>query len=122
MSRWLKGHCLWEYVYGEEPQPVAGIAETAAAFSTRLRTWKSIHYKIISWFSNTCVISISMTFGNLDNAKDVWDMLAQCYNTIDLAQRFQIVTKLHRMRQEPSQSITNFYSQYDSSLESISIM
>jgi hypothetical protein len=41
-----------------------------------------------------------MTFGNLDNAKDVWDMLAQRYNTIDLAQQFQIVTKLHRMRQD----------------------
>jgi hypothetical protein len=52
-----------------------------------------------------------MTFGNLDNAKDVWDMLAQRYNTTDLAQRFQIVTKLHRMRQEPGQSITDFYSQ-----------
>jgi hypothetical protein len=111
MSRWLKGHCLWEYVSGKESQPVAGIAETATAFSTRLRTWKSIHYRIISWFSNTCVVSISMTFGNLDNAKDVWDMLAQRYNTIDLAQRFQIVTKLDRMRQEPGQSITNFYSQ-----------
>jgi hypothetical protein len=36
MSRWLKGHCLREYVSGEESQPVAGIAETAAAFSTRL--------------------------------------------------------------------------------------
>jgi hypothetical protein len=88
ISRWLKGHCLWKYVSGEESQPVAGIAETTAYFSTRLRTWKSIHYWIISWFFNTCVVSISMTFGNLDNAKDVWDMLAQCYNTIDLAQRF----------------------------------
>jgi hypothetical protein len=85
MSRWLKGHCLWEYVSGEKSQPVAGIAETTATFSTRLRPWKSIHYRIISWFSNTCVISISMTFGNLDNAKDVWDMLAQRYNTTDLA-------------------------------------
>jgi hypothetical protein len=52
-----------------------------------------------------------MTFGNLDNAKDVWDMLAQRYNSTDLAQRFQIVTKLHRMRQELGQSITDFYSQ-----------
>jgi hypothetical protein len=111
MSRWLKGHCLWEYVSGEESQLVAGIAETIAAFSTRLRTWKSINYRIISWFSNTCVVSISMTFGNLDNAKVVWDMLAQRYNTTDLAQRFQIVTKLHRMHQEPGQSITDFYSQ-----------
>ena len=81
------------------------------AFSIHLRTWKSINYKIISWFSKTCVISISLTFGNLDNAKDVWDMLAQHYNTIDLAQRFQIVTKLHRMCQEPGQHITEFYSQ-----------
>ena len=70
-SRSLKGHCLWEYVSGEEPQPVARIAETTVAFSTHLQTWKSIHYRIISWFSNTCVVSISMTFGNLNNAKYV---------------------------------------------------
>ena len=88
MSRWLKGHYLWEYVSGEESKSVAGIAEPTAAFSTRLRTWKSIHYRIIFWFFNTCVVSISMTFGNLDNAKDVWDMLAQRYKTTDLAQRF----------------------------------
>ena len=22
MSRWLKGHYLWEYVFGEEPKPI----------------------------------------------------------------------------------------------------
>jgi hypothetical protein len=110
MSRWLEGHYLWEYVSGEKPKPVAGIAEPAAAFSTHLQIWKSIHYRIISWFSNTYVVSNSMIFGNLDNAKEVWDILAQRYNTTDLAQRFQIVTKLHQMRQEPGQSITEFYS------------
>jgi hypothetical protein len=52
-----------------------------------------------------------MTFGNLDNAKNVWDMLAQRYNTTNLAQQFHIVTKLHRMRQEPGKSIIEFYSQ-----------
>ena len=36
MSRWLKGHCLWEYVSGEESKPVAGIAEPYTAFSTLL--------------------------------------------------------------------------------------
>jgi hypothetical protein len=66
---------------------------------------------ITYWFSNTCVVSISLTFGNLDNAKDIWDMLAQRYNTTNLAQRFQTVTKLHRMHQEPGQSIIEFYSQ-----------
>jgi hypothetical protein len=111
MSRWLKGHCLWEYVFGKEPKPIARKEEPANAFSTYLCIWKSIHYRIIFWFSNTYVVSISITFGNLDNAKDVWDMLAQHYNTTDLAQRFQIVTKLHRMRQEPGQSIIGFYSQ-----------
>jgi hypothetical protein len=52
-----------------------------------------------------------MTFGSLDNAKDVWDMLAHRYNAANLAQSFQIVTKLNRMRQEPGQSIVEFYSQ-----------
>ncbi len=52
-----------------------------------------------------------MTFGSLDNAKDVWDMLAHRYNAANLAQSFQIVTKLNRMSQEPGQSIVEFYSQ-----------
>ena len=110
MSRWFKVYCLREYVSSEEPQPVARKEEPAVAFSKHLQTLKSIHYMIISWFPNTCAISISMTFGNLDNAKDVWDMLAQCYNTTNLSQRFQIVTKLHRMLQDPGQSILDFYS------------
>jgi hypothetical protein len=38
-------------------------------------------------------------------------MLAQRYNTTNLAQQFQIVTKLHRMCQEPGKSIIEFYSQ-----------
>jgi hypothetical protein len=111
MSRWLKGHCLWEYVYGEELKPIAEEKESSAEISSHLRTWQSTHYKIISWFANTCVASISLTFGNLDNAKEVWDMLAQRYNTTNLAQRFQIATKLNHMRQEPSQNIVDFYSQ-----------
>jgi hypothetical protein len=57
---------------------------------------------IISWFANTCVASISLAFGNLYNAKEVWDMLAQRYNTTILAQFFHIVTKLIHIRQEPS--------------------
>jgi hypothetical protein len=55
-----------------------------------------------------------LIFGNLDIAKEIWvlwDMLAQCYNTNNLAQRFQIVTKLNHMRQKSRQNIVDFYSQ-----------
>jgi hypothetical protein len=38
-------------------------------------------------------------------------MLAQRYNTTNLAQRFQIVTKLNHMHQEPGQNIVDVYSQ-----------
>jgi hypothetical protein len=44
MSRWLIGHYLWEYVYGEEPKPIVGKEEPAVALFTRLETWKSINY------------------------------------------------------------------------------
>jgi hypothetical protein len=111
MSRWLKGHCLWEYVFGEELKPIAGEKESNAEISSRLRTWQSTHYMIISWFANTCVASISLTFGNLDNANEVWDTLAQRYNTTNLTQRFQIATKFNHMCQEPCQNIIDFYSQ-----------
>jgi hypothetical protein len=48
MSRWLKGHCLWEYVSGEESKPVAAKEEPADKTSSRIRAWQSIHYMIIS--------------------------------------------------------------------------
>jgi hypothetical protein len=85
MCRWLKGQFLWEYVSGEELKRIFEEEESSAAFSSRLRTWRSTHYRIISWFANSCVASLSLTFGNLDNTKEVWDMLAQRYNTANLA-------------------------------------
>jgi hypothetical protein len=51
-----------------------------------------------------------MIFGKFDNAKDVWNMLAQRYNITQLAQCFQI-TKLIHMCQEPGQLVIDeFYS------------
>jgi hypothetical protein len=52
-----------------------------------------------------------MTFVTFDSAKDVWDMLAQRYNTINLDQHFQIVTKLTWMTKNLGQSVTEFYSE-----------
>jgi hypothetical protein len=45
---WLKRHCLWAHVFGEEPKRVAEKEESVTAFYIRLQIWKSIHDMIIS--------------------------------------------------------------------------
>lgn len=79
-SRWLQLSCLglgYEFLasstlafevfffFGEERKHVANKDEFPATFATYLRTWKNIHCRIISWFSNTFVVSISCNNPNL---------------------------------------------------------
>lgn len=84
---WLRGHRLWGFVTGSKHKPEKGEMEDQKKFDNRLALWESAHFRIISWFSNTCLVSIGNTFGRLDNAKDVWNLLAQRYNSANLAQQ-----------------------------------
>ncbi|RVW98117.1 Retrovirus-related Pol polyprotein from transposon TNT 1-94 [Vitis vinifera] len=49
--------------------------------------------------------------GQLDDAKSAWDMLTKRYSTTHGSMKYQLVVELHQLRQEPGQSINDYYDQ-----------
>ena len=49
--------------------------ETDSAYAIQIEDWESANHHIITCFRNTSIPSIVDEFGNLDIAKEVWDLL-----------------------------------------------
>jgi hypothetical protein len=89
-------------------------------FETRLEKWESIQYRILSRFINTSVPAISSLLPRLETGQAAWSFLATRYNcTYDFALEFHIEVKFYKMRQESSQSISDYYSQIASMWEQL---
>ncbi|KAK3007761.1 hypothetical protein RJ639_013497 [Escallonia herrerae] len=97
------------YKGGPASTPESG-SESNEDLANRLEDWDSISHRIITWFSNTSIASINMQFGHFDTAKEAWDTLAQRYTSTDLANQYQILSKLHDLHQDSEQSIDDFHS------------
>ncbi|KAK3018585.1 hypothetical protein RJ639_002820 [Escallonia herrerae] len=120
LRSFLKGRKLWPFVSGDRTKPLqrkGGPASTPEFgsesdedFANCLEDWDSINHRIITWFSNTSIASINMQFGHFDTAKEAWDTLAQRYTSTDLANQYQILSKLHDLHQDSKQSINDFHS------------
>ncbi|KAH7853047.1 hypothetical protein Vadar_032587 [Vaccinium darrowii] len=115
MSSFIKGRKLWRIITGEIVKPTKEDTETQPKFAERLEDWDSKNHMMITWFRNTSVTSLSLQFGRFQNhdgpAKAIWDFLKERYNTTGLAHQYQLLSNLHRLRQEPGQSINDFLSQ-----------
>jgi hypothetical protein len=135
MTVFLKGRRLWRYVTGDIPKPVprsdtdssSSDGDSVAAevvqvddFEARLEEWESIQCRILSWFINTSVPTISSLLPRLETGQAAWSFLATRYNcTYDFALEFHIEVKLYQMRQESGQSISDYYSQTASMWEQL---
>ena len=75
MCSYLKGRKLWFYVSGDRPIPEKVDKENDFACAIRIEDWENFNHQIITWFQNTSIPSIVDEFGNLDIAKEVWDLL-----------------------------------------------
>jgi hypothetical protein len=64
----------------EVKKAVKGASESNEAFTTRFIDCDSKHHQILTWFRNTTIPSISALFGNFDEVKGAWDMLASRYS------------------------------------------
>ena len=74
--------------------------------------WDSHNHMILTWIRNTSIPSISNLLGSFDDAKSAWDMLAKRYSTTHGSMKYQLVVELHQLRQEPGQSINDYYEQF----------
>ena len=87
-----------------------GAAEEDIAISHMVE-WDSHNHMILTWIRNTSISSISNLLGSFDDAKSTWNMLAKRYSTSRGSMKYQLVVKLHQLRQEPGQSINGYYDQ-----------
>ena len=68
-------------------------------------TWSSHGFRTLPFPpSLTCL-------GSFDDAKSAWDTLAKRYSTTHGSMKYQLVVELHQLRQEPRQSINDYYDQ-----------
>ena len=111
MHSFLKGHMLWHYCTGAITVPIKGANEEYAAFLGRMIEWDSHNHIILTWIRNTSIPSISNLLGSFDDAKLAWDMLVKRYSTTHGSMKYQLVVELHQLRQEPGQSINDYYDQ-----------
>ncbi|KAL6315662.1 hypothetical protein AAG906_004834 [Vitis piasezkii] len=88
-----------------------GASEGDAVFLNRMIEWDSHNHMILTWIRNTSIPSISNLMGSFDDAKSAWDMLAKRYSTTHGSLKYQLVVELHQLRQEPGQSINDYYDQ-----------
>ena len=88
--------------------------ETDFAYAIRIENWESANHQIITWFCNTSISSIVDEFGNIDIAKEVWDLLVTRYAGPSGARNFKLTRELYQIRQEPGERITVYHSRLKS--------
>ena len=110
MRSYLKDRKMWLYVFGDRPIPEQVDKETDSAYAIQIEDWESANHQIITWFRNTSISSVVDEFGNIDIAKEVWDLLITRYVRPSGAHNFKLTRKLYQIRQEPGERITVYYN------------
>ena len=95
MHSYLKGRKLWLYDSSDNPIPEQVDKETDYAYAIRIEDWESAYHQIINWFRNTSILSIVDEFGNIDIAKEVWDLLVTRYAGPSGARNFKLTRELY---------------------------
>ena len=103
---------LWHYCTGAITIPINEADEEDAAFLGLMIEWDSHNHMILTWIRNTSIPSISNLLDSFDDAKLAWDMLAKRYFTTYSSMKYQLVVELYQLRQEPGQSINDYYDQF----------
>ena len=88
--------------------------ETDSAYAIRIEDWEIANHHIITWFRNTFISSIVDEFGNIDIAKEVWDLLVTRYAGPSGACNFKLTRELYQIHQEPGEWITVYHSRLKS--------
>ena len=98
MRSHLKGRKMWLYVSGDRPIPEKEDKEIDSVYTIRIEDLESANHQIITWFRNIYIPSIVDEFGNIDIAKEVWDLLVTRYAGLSGARNFKLTSKLYQIR------------------------
>ena len=72
--------------------------EIDSAYAIRIKDCESANHQIITWCRNTFIPSIVDEFGNIDIAKEVWDLLVTWYAGLSGARNFKLTRELYQIR------------------------
>ena len=95
MRSYLKGRKLWLYVSGDHSIQEKEDKEADSSYAIQIEDWESANHHIITWFRNTSISPIVDEFGNIDIAKEVWDLLVTRYVGPSGARNFKLTRKLY---------------------------
>ena len=110
MHSYLKGRKLWLYVSSDRHIPEQVDKETDSTCTIQIEDWESANHQIITWFRNTSIPFIVDEFGNIDIAKEFFDLLVTRYVGLSGARNFKLTRELYQIRWEPGERITVYYS------------
>ena len=85
------------FISGDRPIPKQVDKEIDSAYAIQIEDWKSANHHIITWFRNTSIPSIVDEFGNIDIAKEVWDLLVTRYAGPSGARNFKLTHELYQI-------------------------
>ena len=119
MRSYLKGRKLWLYLSSDRPIPEQVYKESDSTYAIWIEVWESSNHQIITWFRNTSIPSIVDEFGNIDIAKEVWDLPVTWYAGPSGARNFKLTRELYQIRQEPCERITIYHSRLKSILDQL---
>ncbi|XP_072064466.1 uncharacterized protein [Arachis hypogaea] len=124
MREFFKGRKFWRYVTSDIVCPVKPTMtdkskdgpskskdDVEKDFAEKLEDWNSKNHQIITWFRNTSTPSIHLQFGRFETAIEVWDYLAKRYTISDRSHQYQLLKKLHSLKQARGQAIFDFLAQ-----------
>ena len=114
MRSYLKGCKLWLYVFGDRPIQEKMDKGTDFVYAIQIEDRESANHQIITWFRNTSISSIVDEFGNLDIAKEVWDLIVTQYAGPSGTRNFKLTRKLYQIRRESGKQITVYHSRLKS--------
>ncbi|KAL0307388.1 UNVERIFIED_CONTAM: hypothetical protein Scaly_2984000 [Sesamum calycinum] len=114
----LKGRLLWRIVTGEIPKLSKKNGEDEEKFTDRLEKWDGKNHQILTWFRNTCANVVKLDFRRFDTQKRpgiFWHLITPS-PTIS-----QLYRRLHRMQQQPDQTIHTYISELQTLWDQLAI-
>ena len=125
MRSFLIGRKLWCIVTGDATKPVKptplvkNIKDTTENDDTdtfdvtteddkyieKLEDWDNKNHQIITWLGNTSIPATHTQFDTFNTSKELWNFLLTRFQSIGLAQYYQLNFRLISLSQEGGQSV-----------------
>ena len=107
MTNFLMGKGYWEFITGNEVEPVLPNAPTQQEMQA-FKGWHERARKVMYWLSISISDSMIVHIQDASTPKEAWDTLSKMYSTNTQARKMQLKQELHNVQRE-SMSINDYH-------------